>query len=164
MNHPHARLGLQVFGLGQRIAVARAVAQVDVHIDKLLLCDDGPIEPRAGRKFIPKVVAILTPRRDVPRRGRLRFRNLIQRLLRERRLDRDVHGRQVDARPRGAQDNMRGLRIEPEIEFMPRARRKFGSSVCGFRLPPMITMPCVSSANSGSIETARAIFVSGPAA
>ena len=39
-----------------------------------------------------------------------------------------------------------------------------GSSVCGLRLPPITTMPCVSEANSGSITTASAMFVSGPAA
>src|SRR5277367_5192491 len=36
-----------------------------------------------------------------------------------------------------------------------------GSSVCGFKLPPISTMPCVSSANWGSIEIASAMFVSG---
>ena len=57
------------------------------------------VEPGAGGELIPEVVAVLAPGGDVARGGRRRLGDVIEHLLGERRLDRDVDGGDVDARP-----------------------------------------------------------------
>jgi len=63
---------------------------------------------------------------------------------------------------------VRGLGIEPKVELMPRVRHfKIGGlDIVRLRIEAatMMTMPLVSDANSGSMETASAMLVSGPAA
>ena len=96
--------------------------------------------------------------------GLLRLRNFVHDLVREGRLDGNIHGGHIDARPVGAQHNVRRLRIEPEVELAARLPANSGSLVCGFRPPPIRTIPRVSSAKCGSIASARAMLVIGPMA
>src|SRR4029453_12333294 len=56
----------------------------------------------------------------------------VEHLLREHRLDRHVHSRHVNSLPASSKDYARGLRIEPEIELVARARCKL--RVIGLRV------------------------------
>ena len=50
----------------------------------------------------------------------MRLRDRVEHRLRERRLDGDIDRGHIDARPIGAQHDVRGLGIEPEVEFVAR--------------------------------------------
>ena len=102
------------------------MAQVDIHIHVAGFGDDAGIKPRSGGQLVPQVVAILRPACNIASGRIVRFRNCVEHFLGEHRLDRNVHGRQIDPRPMRAQHDVRGLGVEPEIEFVARVAGEFG--------------------------------------
>ena len=86
--------------------------------------DDRGIQPRTRFELVPHIRAPLAPRGDIARRRRLRLRDRVEHLLRERRLHGNVLGRHFNARPVGMQHNVRGFGIEPEVEFVARVGRE----------------------------------------
>jgi hypothetical protein len=50
--------------------------------------------------------------------GSLGLGDLVQHLLGERRFDGDIDCGHIDARPRGSEHDVRGLGIEPKVEFV----------------------------------------------
>lgn len=124
VDQAHAGRGLHLLAPGEGVAVAGAVAQVNIHVEELFAGDDGGVEPGAGGQLVPQVVAALAPGGDVARGGRVGRGDLVKHLLGEGRLDGDIDGGGVDAGPVGAQDDVRGLGIEPEVELVARVAGK----------------------------------------
>jgi hypothetical protein len=81
------RAGLEVDGRldfvvpGESVAVAGAMAQVDVHIDEALFGDEAGTKPGGGREFVPQAVAVLGISGDVLCSGVGRFGDGVKQLF-----------------------------------------------------------------------------------
>src|SRR5208337_1811377 len=103
----------------QRVSVTCAVIYVHIHVELLPLRDDGGVEPRNRRQFIPQIIGFGVFR-HVLRGGRRALAYLLDQLFFHARLHGNVHRGEHDARPMRVQHGVRSFRVHPEIELAGR--------------------------------------------
>ena len=148
---PPVREGRLVGGSpGEGVAVVGAVGGVDVHVEDLLFGDDRGIEPGGGGELVPEVVELVGVVGDVLRGGRV-WRSAISAsiclvnwvLMEMSTVVRSMRGQ-------GARRTMWAASgSNQKLNSWRGWVANSGSSVWGLRLPPMMTMPWVSSAKCG---------------
>jgi hypothetical protein len=126
MNEVNGDVRLELRGPGEGIAIGGAVIDVDIHVELLFTGDEGGVDPGAGGELVPHVIAVLAPGGNIARCGGVGAGDLVEHLLGEGRLDGDVDGGDVDARPVGLKDDVGSLGVEPEVELVARGGGEFG--------------------------------------
>src|SRR5215469_5596018 len=116
---PHD-LRLVGFRPAQRVSKSRAVIEVDIEITGVFGGNQSWFQPSQSRDLVPQIVVLPADpgiSADVTRGGSIGFLDLVDQVLGEASLDRNVDGGAHDLFPRCPQRDVRGLGIEPEIEF-----------------------------------------------
>ena len=105
---------------GESVSIERPAIQIDVEVKLFFFGDNRGVEPCCGSQLIPAVVELVRVGGEILRSRIRRTGNVVEHRLGKTRLDGDIDGGEVDARPVRAERDVRGLGVEPEIEFMPR--------------------------------------------